>query len=347
MVLVLEQCRGDIPAMQDPAEAAAKRLAEGGRLFAAGQPSMVSELCGRAGGIMMIRRLGDTVPEGNDVVLFFPETAQGALEASNEALVVRFGQCPADSVSCFPNHAEECGVSPTLANAAPGWLFTGELVAALTRLGKMPVIYETIGGYGGFARIQQYENGRIGFHEEHVVKPVAPGVLGGRYADALTGMLGRVAQEQGGNLEKAAAWAREAQAADKQRYMYSMGHLFPAEVKGTAIGEVFQSAVWNAGFRNPKPDHSYAPGDVAVLIGYQHPPDVLLRRARPAGAKVAYLAVRGDRDFVADEGVVWIDPMWDWPDACVSLEGYDVPLLAASGIMNGAIAWEIYRLTVR
>jgi len=36
--------------------------------------------------------------------------------------------------------------------------------------------------------------------------------------------------------------------------------------------------------------------------------------------------------------------MWGWSDACVPLEGYDVPLLAASGIVNGAIAWEIYRL---
>jgi hypothetical protein len=36
--------------------------------------------------------------------------------------------------------------------------------------------------------------------------------------------------------------------------------------------------------------------------------------------------------------------MWDWPDACVPLEGYDVPILAASGIVNAAIAWELHRL---
>jgi len=51
------------------------------------------------------------------------------------------------------------------------------------------------------------------------------------------------------------------------------------------------------------------------------------------------------RDYAGDPEVIWVDPMWPWYDACVDLEGYDVPVLASSGIVNGAIAWEIYRLT--
>ncbi|MCX5759260.1 MAG: hypothetical protein NTU83_12280 [Candidatus Hydrogenedentes bacterium] len=84
-----------------------------------------------------------------------------------------------------------------------------------------------------------------------------------------------------------------------------------------------------------------------MLIGYQQPPDDLLRKARPVGARVAFLALRHERDFVHDPGVTWIDPMWDWPDACVALEGYDIAILPASGIVNGAIAWEIHRLAVK
>ena len=59
------------------------------------------------------------------------------------------------------------------------------------------------------------------------------------------------------------------------------------------------------------------------------------------------MSVRPDRDFTCDKSVIWIDPMWDWEDACVPLDGYDVGLLAASGVINGSIAWEIYRLTIR
>lgn len=343
----LELCRTDIPSMAPVADDAAKRLAAGGNLWVAGQPSMVSELGGRAGGLMMIRPLGDKHPGPDDVVLFVPEpdvALPGTLLDSG-ALVVAFGPGQGQGAPpTFPNHAEECGISPTLANAIPGWVFTGELVAALTRLGKMPVMYESIGIYGGTRRMEQYKNGEIAFHDDLSVPPVGPGVLGNRFVDAITAMLRRVEAEQRANLDRAGAWAREAKAQGKQLFMYSMGHLFPDEVGKTAIGGMFKSAVWNAGFRRSKPpEDDYAPGDVAVHIGYQHPPVHLLQRARPAGARVVYVAVHRERDYAEDPGVIWIDPMWDWVDACVTLEGYDIPILAASGIVNGAIAWEIYR----
>jgi hypothetical protein len=342
----LELCQGDIASMQPVAEKAAARLVKSGKLWAAGQRSLVSEISGRAGGFMMIRALADKAPDPDDVVLYTPEpdVATPAALLDSKALVICFGPATRDGLRCFPNHAAETRVSPTLANAIPAWVFTGELIAALTRLGKMPVIYESIGAYTGNARIQQYKSGEIAFHDDVTVAPVGAGMLGNRFVDLIGAMLRRVEKEQRGNLDKAGAWAREARAQDKQLVMYSMGHLFPDEVGKTEIGRVFRSAVWNAGFRHPAPNDTYVPGDVIVHIAYQHPPDDLLRRARPAGARVVYVSVRPDRDYLKDSDVIWIDPMWDWPDACVPLEGYDVPLLAASGIVNGAIAWEIYRL---
>ena len=65
----LELARADIGAMVPVAEKAAALLAQGGKLYAAGQPSLVSEISGRAGGIMMIRPLAGTAPEAGDVVL--------------------------------------------------------------------------------------------------------------------------------------------------------------------------------------------------------------------------------------------------------------------------------------
>jgi hypothetical protein len=343
----IDTCRADIPAMQPPADQAAARLAAGGKLWAAGQPSMVSEISGRAGGFMMIRSLGDNVPGNGDVVLYTPEHGVPVPRslADTKAMAVAFGECPREpGFVCLPNHAEANRISPTLANALPAWIFTGELIAALTRLGKTPVIFESIGAYAGNARIQQYKNGEIAFHDDMKVSPVPAGVIGNRFVDIIGAKLRQIEEEQRANLDRAGAWAREARKQGKQLFMYSMGHIFPDEVGKTKIGEVFRSAVWNAGFRHPHPEDTYAPGDVAVLIGYQQPADELLRKARPAGARVVYVTVRADRDFTKDPDVIWIDPMWDWPDACVPLEGYDVPLLAASGILNGAIAWEIYRL---
>jgi hypothetical protein len=342
----VEVCQTDLPAMVPVAEEAARRLAAGGAFWAAGQASMVSELSGRAGGFMMLRSLGDAVPASGDVILHFPEPG-GSLPNSrweNRPLVITVGA--ASPAPAFSNHADRYGISPTLANAIPGWLFTGELITALTRLGKMPVIYESIGAYGGNARIAQYQNGGIAFHNDLAVPLAPPEAIGKRFVEIITAMLRRVEREERGSLDRAGAWAREAHVQGKQLFMYSMGHLFPDEVGKTAIGARFTSAVWNAGFRaHPAPQDAYVEGDLAVLIGYQHPADLLLRRARPAGARVVYVSVRPDRDFMNDPGAIWIDPMWDWPDACVPLDGYDVPLLAASGIVNGAIAWEIYRLS--
>jgi len=349
-VMALESCQGDIPAIVEAANEAAKRLARGGRFLAGGQSSWVSELCGRAGGIMMLRPLRDQSLEENDVIIYAcePGIDPPASLTDTKALVIGFGASPT-SVGrfSFSNPAADAGISPTLANAIPGWLFVGETVAALTRLGKMPVMFETIGAYGGYARIAKYKNGEIAFHDDVNVPPIPGGVIANRYIDTVSAMLRRIEKEERTALEKTGAWAREAKAGGKRLYMYSMGHLFPAEVEKTDIGKLFRSAAWNAGFRSETPKDEYGPGDLAILIGYQHPAEDLLRRARPAGARGAYVSVRLDRDFTQDDEVAWIDPMWNWSDACVFLEGYDVPILPASGVVNGAIAWEIYRVATQ
>lgn len=340
---LMEACRADIPSMTPVAEIAAKKLADGGRLFASGDPGLVSEVSGRAGGFMMIRSLGDTKLQPNDVVMHF---AMPGDTAAIPGGAIVFGGKPGQGESaCYPGHADATGVSPRLAYAADAWIFTGELIAALTRIGKTPVLFESIGAYTGNARIVQYKSGEIAYHDNLTVPPVKAGELGNRFVDEITRMVKRVESEERAKLDKAGAWAREARAKGGSLYMYSMGHIFPFEVEQTAIGSLFKSAVWNAGFHGAHPMDTYGPNDLAVHIGYQQPTDILLRRARPAGARVVYVTVREDRDFVKDDGVIWIDPMWDWPDACVPMEGYDVPVLAASGLVNGAIAWEIYRLS--
>ncbi len=347
----LDLCRADIPAMKEPAEKAASMLSSGGSLWAGEIPAVISELCGRAGGFMMIKPAAPGKVKEGDVVIYAAQSTDADMPkwAGLRCYVVEFsgkatGPCPHGFR--FNNHADQTGVSMTLADAVWAWTFSGELVAALTRLDKMPVMYESIGAYDGNARIRRFENGAIAWHAEHDVQPVPHGNIGRRYLEIISGLLDRVKQNERDDLATVAQWAAAAHRADRQLFMYSMGHLFPDEVQNTDIGKLFRSAVWNAGFRrHDVPDHQYGRGDVAVHIGYQHPPRRLLERARPAGARVGYVSVRRDRNYIDDTGAVWIDPMWPWSDAVVDIEGYDVPVLPASGIVNATIAWEIYRLT--
>jgi hypothetical protein len=347
----LDHTAKDIPAMAAPADEVAKRVVAGGKLWAAGQPSVVSELAGRAAGLMLCKPLGGAAPEKGDVVLYALESGGTLPEnlSASGAYVIILGStvAPANGVA-LPNHASDSGVSPTLANAVAGWTFSGELIAAFTRLGKMPVIYETIGLYNGVPRINAFDAKGIYFHETHAVKPTPPGVIGGQFIQTISAILKRVKAEDRDAINRAATWSAGAKTHGKRLMMYSMGHLFPDEVAKSPIGALFESSVWNSGFTNaPPPNDQYAEGDVLIHIGYQHPPTPMLARAKKAGAKVAYVDVLQDRDYVHDSNVIWIDPMWNWADGCVPLENYEVPLLPASGVVNGAIAWEIYEATQR
>ncbi|GMV93773.1 MAG: hypothetical protein AMXMBFR82_35510 [Candidatus Hydrogenedentota bacterium] len=345
----VDACRQQIPAMQSPADSAAKRLAEGGALWAAGHSAWVSELSGRAGGMMLIKNLGDATPAAGDVVLFAQvegvELPASVLESG--AFIVGFGaRRPNDSMPWFANPAADAEISPTLGNVIPGWIFTAELVSALTRLGKMPVMYETIGLPGGYPRIYKFQREGIFWHEPHDVKPIDASALGNQYADAVNGILRRANVENRRNFATAGTWAAEALSGGHQVFMYCMGHFVPDEVGKTVIGEDFTAGVWNSGFTNLQPPSgAYNKGDVLIHIGYQHPPRGLLDAGRAANARVLYVDILRDRDFVDDSGVIWIDPMWSWPDACVTVEGYDIPILPPSGIVNSAIAWEIHRIT--
>lgn len=343
----LERAVEDIPAMVLVAEKVAKRIVEGGALYAGGNSALVSEVSGRAGGLMLTAPLPERVNLEADAVLFFADAEHRVPEEASveSACWVVFGaEKSIPGVNVLP--MREFGLSPTLTMAIYAWMFTGELISACTRLGKMPVLYESIGLYGGIPRIQKYRDRGIFWHEPNIVSPIPPGVLAKEYANRISAMLRRCESHHRKDFDTVGVWVAEAKKANKTLIMYSMGHLFPDEIRKTAIGSLFRSEVWNAGFTYiPEPKDTFSAGDVVIHIGYQHPPRTMLERAKIAGAKAVYVAPYMDRDFPTGEDTVWIDPMWPFADACVPIPGYDIPALPASGVVNGAIAWEIYRVS--
>lgn len=349
MIEAIRKSAAEIPAMQAPAEMAAKKLYDGGKLHVSGNPGIISELTGRAGGIMMLRRLDETKLADGDVILSFPETSEdkSQLSSAKRIFTVTFGgKTPGSDNPSFQDCSASTGISQSLAACILGWLFTGELISALTRLGKMPVIFESYGGYDGKERVIKYKRGEPPFHEDLTVKAISPGVIAVKYAETVCGMLRRAEKEQRNSLDTAGQWCRQAIHEGKIPYMYSMGHIVPVEVKRSEITSIFKTKTWQTGFSHiAAPDDKYTKDDLTIHIGYQHPPRILIDRSIAAGAKNVYVCVRTERDYVSDSRVLWIDPMWDWLDACVPVEGYDVPVLPASGLINTAIAWEIFRLS--
>ena len=78
----------------------------------------------------------------------------------------------------------------TVVNAAELWMWTAEFVAACTRSGKMPVLYQSYGLPGGYERAKKYQGKR--FHDDLSIKPVAAGVLGKEYLERIHGILAQI-----------------------------------------------------------------------------------------------------------------------------------------------------------
>ena len=117
---------------------------------------------------MAIAPLGGQVPRRHDIILY---AVPGALEGEDlkmldqwrekGAMVIPFSS----SAGVFGNHFP----IDTVANVIDLWTWTGEFVAACTRLGQMPVLYQSYGLPGGRERAKKYQGKR--FHDDSAVQP--------------------------------------------------------------------------------------------------------------------------------------------------------------------------------
>jgi len=51
------------------------------------------------------------------------------------------------------------------------------------------------------------------------------------------------------------------------------------------------------------------------------------------------MSVQPAKPTEVKDHIIYIDPHWPLPDGCVEVPGYDVAILPASGVMDGAIYW--------
>ncbi len=212
-----------LAAVTNSAGKAAEEYWSGGNIWAAGrQADFISEACNRAGGLMAIAPLGGQVPRRHDIILY---AVPGALEGEDlkmldqwrekGAMVIPFSS----SAGVFGNHFP----IDTVANVIDLWTWTGEFVAACTRLGQMPVLYQSYGLPGGRERAKKYQGKR--FHDDSAVQPIACGVLGREYLNQVQGMLAKINETQMPRILQAARWWGQVSKASAT--VLVTGHMFP------------------------------------------------------------------------------------------------------------------------
>ena len=116
------------------------------------------------------------------------------------------------------------------------WAWTGEFVAACTRLGRMPVLYQSYGLPGGPERGKKYQGKK--FHDDLSIKPIPAGVLGREYLERIEQLLAKIGDTQLPKIIQAGAWWGRASSAT----VLVTGHMFPRHTQDP---------------RSPCPGHSY------------------------------------------------------------------------------------------
>ena len=332
-----------LPGYVEVAEAVAPLLVKGGSLWLAGDKGFILEGLGRAGGLMMVKQLAQPQDaKSGDVVLYgtfaTPSAEQQkAVEVLRARGVMVVGMTPTRVESrdwLFElERSKAPGTDPTLAApllTASHWVLTGEIVAALTRLGKMPPLWQSVMVPGGRDRNAphlklQWEPGEW--------QPVKAGLLGREFLATIANNLRSLKLTQAQQMAAVGQMAAETRQQGHTVWYASLGHL-PPELPGLpgdpqAAKPLLAPAA--------KLGESVQPGDLILYVGYYEPYDDYVQRAHEAGAKiVTVVSGTPEKPATAMGAELNIDGCWDYGDAAVGVPGYDIRFLPPSGFISAA-----------
>jgi hypothetical protein len=279
--------RSNLATFTNSAGRAAAEYLSGGNLWAAGrQADFISEACGRAGGLMAIAPLGGRVPTRHDIILY---AVPGAWEQDDLKMLEQWQEKGATVIQ-FSSPAGVFGHRfplDTVANVIDLWTWTGEFVAACTRLGQMPVLYQSYGLPGGPARGKKYQGKK--FHDDLTVKPIAAGVLGREYLDQIQRMLAKINETQMPKILQAARWWSEVPKASATTLV--TGHMFPRHAQDPRTLPMSDFAALPA-WENKDLLAAGHPPALVLCLGYQFAPQKLLEQAKALGVKLVYSDVQ-------------------------------------------------------
>lgn len=379
----IRQCdvtQSNMAAFTAAAETVARRILDGGAVdFPWNGQSLQQELSGRAGGMMCLGKVDRKRPaieRSNDVAIIGWERAPASNEIARlraarkqGAFLIGFGPkampelaeqaalCDIffdsgladDRVVALPD-GSRAGRANHLVNAINAWVFHAELVAALTRQGRMPIIWKSYFCPDGRAWGERYGNGQSArFHDDYTIAPVAPGEFGTRFVDQIRAHMIRFQRAELGAVHRAAAELVPA-IAKTNAVVLSAGHM-----PWTYVGK-FEDARWVQSVEF----HSTVSSQVASVQGKVPDRSVVVRLGYFGEAPVGKELFAKKRFRLA----TWIgaenpDPTCQPPadarstidigaafgDACVPIPGYPLPMCPPSGIMQ-VVAYEAVNVEV-
>jgi len=368
----VEGAKKHLPEMLRAADEVAGRLVAGGHLYiACARSDFVSEGSHRGGGLMLLKRYSPSAePTPKDVVIVgWTNTTPGqdlallrALRRSG-ALVIGIGPKPPPNtakqlLSCVDAVLESSSPLPatvtghfgdesyplvSIENLVLLWTLQGEIVAACTRHGRMPTLYQSVLVPGGRERNAKYRGLR--FHKKHDVPPVPPGLLGRSYLKEIAVIFRNLRDKETAVIHEVASACNETRKGGRQIHAFLIGH-FPAYQAGAPGDPKFMRQLDGVeGGEKPvvkELQQKMRAGDLFFFLGYYRRPTASYEAARQVGVRIVEVIAGADTppgDAVRPDYV--IHPGWPYHDALVAVPHYDVKILPGSGVVQASIFWAV------
>jgi hypothetical protein len=357
-----------MPQITKAAEVVAERHLAGGLIgFPFPSQSLAAELYGRSGGIVHIgfdrpfRKDRTDAEKARDVgVVGYdgPPAASGlaALKKLRGRRCYLIGVGPAAS-NGLRRHAALCdawidtggGEGEAAANAIGGWVLVAEVVSALTRRGRMPTMWKSYAYDDGRAWGERYFRKKQ-FHDDCRIGPIAAGQLGRRFLRQIRCALRRLRRTEAANLRKAGRLIAAEMAAGRRTIVAWQGHMPMGYVgkgrdapwaKAAELHPFIPAQVKRFGRSTPD-------GALVLSLGYHGLDPAALAIWRQKKQRVIHLAgEHPDPAWRPGAGLaLHVDLGFAFGDACVSIDGYPIRILAPSGILQ-KVAYDAIDAEVR
>ena len=363
----IEGLRPRLSAISEVADQVAGRLATDGRLLLASvRPDFTSEGFVRSGGLMLAEEwTPETTLSPNDAVILGwsgapPDQELELLQdlRASGALIVGIGpaswagadsalgadlflesEIPLSEVVTAPFGGEGYPLI-SLQNLVVLWTFTGEIVAALTRVGRMPAMYQSVLVAGARDRNAQFVGSR--FHQTHQVPAMPIGQVGGDYLDAIGAILRALIEEEARVIERVGAVCAQVLNDGCVIHVGMISH-FPVYQHGAPGDPLYMRRLARLDGESPSVaelERELQLGDLFFFLGYYRRPTQAYQVARRAGTQIVEV-ITGDGSDGPPQPDYVIRPKWTFGDAVTRVPGYDVEILPSSGIVQAAIYWAV------
>ncbi len=357
----LDEAAARIPEITALAERIAARHERGGLIgFPWLGTTLEQELFGRAGGLMHIgfdrpwKKERTDEEKANDVAIYawdaVPKPGDLQRVQADKAkglFVIGFGPRKADSgivAACdaWVDSGEEnvaVGKTHHFTNAINGWLFIGEFTAALTRHGKMPAMWKAWITTGGREWSDQYF-GKVQFHDDAKVPPQTPGEIATRYLARIRYLLARLQRDELADIRAFAADIAAELRAGRKTTVASSGHMAMSWIAryGDAAWAVNHELHDNVESQMKSFEKDTPDGGLVLRLdayGLHRSVAELFERKKQ---RVLLITSENPRPEYAIPAAFTrsVDMGYAHGDACVWLDGYPIPILPASGVMQVA-----------